>query len=750
MARKVNKKIKELVEVESIKVDLAKNFLEDAIIYGTYVATERALPDVRDGLKPVARRILYTMIRSGNTSDKAYRKSALQVGKVMGELHPHGDSSIYETMIKMSHYWNCWLMLVSIKGNNGNLSGDVAAAQRYTETRLNLWSEKIFSLFNKDSVDFIDNYDNTLQEPTVLPSLLPLLLINGTFGISVGFISSIPQHNPIQAIESYLLYCKKKKVSLDELIEKLEGPDFVTGGEVFEFNKMREFYETGESTMRVRGKTRIEGNSVIIYEIPTTLAGGIIAYSNDLQDKIADGIISLATKVTDYTNSKGVYIEVQAKDGVNPKELEKELYAKTALQGSRALRFNVIEDEIPTVTNLMDYYESIHNFGLDVISRYYNGEKNKLNDKAEVLEGLIQVMDLIDPVIDLIRSSSNRSEAQKVLMTGKLGGLKLKTKKNEKIVSKFNFSEIQSNAILDTKLSKLSKLSGMELENDLAKLKKEINKLNKIIEDPNKELIKVLNSWIKELKSDPYFSRKTQITNNDKIGFTPIVIKRKTSILINQLGYLKVLKPETALTVEEGMKFENLDSDLDIGWFSSDGNFNKVLIDSLGSHNLRDKGVSLSATLKLPQGVYPINNQGSAIIFDQNNNEEIVFVSELGKVKIVKKSEFDSSRKKIQGTKLGKDDSLLFASKLNNSSKFLILSTNKGEIKKVSIKDLPKLSRSSKGVQVGVLLNGDRISSVNLVSEKDTISIGGKEIKVSDLETSNLSTRFKKFKNEVK
>ena len=215
MARKVNKKIKELVEVESIKVDLAKNFLEDAIIYGTYVATERALPDVRDGLKPVARRILYTMIRSGNTSDKAYRKSALQVGKVMGELHPHGDSSIYETMIKMSHYWNCWLMLVSIKGNNGNLSGDGAAAQRYTETRLNLWSEKIFSLFNKDSVDFIVNYDNTLQEPTVLPSLLPLLLINGTFGISVGFISSIPQHNPIQAIESYLLYCKKKKVSLD-------------------------------------------------------------------------------------------------------------------------------------------------------------------------------------------------------------------------------------------------------------------------------------------------------------------------------------------------------------------------------------------------------------------------------------------------------------------------------------------------------------------------------------------------------
>ena len=293
-------------------------------------------------------------------------------------------------------------------------------------------------------------------------------------------------------------------------------------------------------------------------------------------------------------------------------------------------------------------------------------------------------------------------------------------------------------------------MSGIELENDLAKLKKEINKLNKIIEDPNKELIKVLNSWIKELKSDPYFSRKTQITNNDKISFTPIVIKRKTSILINQLGYLKVLKPETALTVEEGIKFENLDSNLDIGWFSSDGNFNKVLIDSLGSHNLRDKGISLSATLKLPQGVYPINNQGSAIVFDKNTDEEIVFVSELGKVKIVKKSEFYSSRKKIQGTKLGKDDSLLFASKLNNSSKFLILSTNKGEIKKVSIKDLPKLSRSSKGVQVGVLLNGDRISSVNLVSEKDTISIGGKEIKVSDLETSNLSTRFKKFKNEVK
>ena len=181
MVKKINKKkVKEIVQVESTKVDLGENFLEDAIIYGTYVATDRALPDIRDGLKPVARRILYTMLRSGNTSDKSFRKSALQVGKVMGELHPHGDVSIYETMIKMSQYWNAWFRLVSIKGNNGNLSGDGAAAQRYTETRLNLWSEKIFSLFNKNSVDFTDNYDNTLQEPKVLPALIPLLLINGT------------------------------------------------------------------------------------------------------------------------------------------------------------------------------------------------------------------------------------------------------------------------------------------------------------------------------------------------------------------------------------------------------------------------------------------------------------------------------------------------------------------------------------------------------------------------------------------
>jgi len=751
LVKKINKKkVKEIVQVESTKVDLGENFLEDAIIYGTYVATDRALPDIRDGLKPVARRILYTMLRSGNTSDKSFRKSALQVGKVMGELHPHGDVSIYETMIKMSQYWNAWFRLVSIKGNNGNLSGDGAAAQRYTETRLNLWSEKIFSLFNKNSVDFTDNYDNTLQEPKVLPALIPLLLINGTFGISVGFISSIPQHNPIQAIESYLLFCKKKKVTIDELIDKLEGPDFVTGGEVFEFSNMRGFYENGgEYTMRVRGKTRIEGDSVIIYEIPTTLAGGIISYSNDLQDKIADGSLTLAAKVNDYTNSKGVYIEVQAKDGVDPKELEKELYAKTALQGSRALRFNVIEDEIPTVTNLMDYFESIHNFGLDVITRYNTGEKEKLNEKAEILEGLIQVLNLIDPVIDLIRSSSNRTEAMKVLMTGNLNGIKLKTKKNETIVSKFKFSELQANAILDTKLSKLSKLSGVELESDLEKLNKEIAKLDKIINDPNKELIKILNGWLKELKADPYFSRKTTVTDSEKITFKPVVIKRKTSLVVSQLGYVRALKPETALTVEEGIKILDLDSDLEIGWFSSDGNFNKVLVDSLGSHNLRDKGLSLSATLKLSPGVYPINNPGSGIVLDDKKGD-IVFITELGKVKIVDKSEFNLNRKKIQGTKLGTDDSLLFASLINQSNKssqFLVLTTNKGKIKKVSLKSLPKMSRPSKGVQVGSLLKGDRISSVQLVSDNDHINIGGKEIKVSELETSQLSTRFKKIFN---
>ena len=740
--KKENKKI-----ISSIPVDLEKNFLEDAIIYGTYVAKERALPDVRDGLKPVARRIIYTMLKSGNNSDKPFKKSALLVGKVMGEYHPHGDISIYETMLKMSHYWNYWFTLVNVKGNKGTLSGDKYAAQRYTETKLTENSEKLFELLNQNSVDFVDNYDGTKLEPTVLPTILPLLLINGTFGISVGFISSIPQHNPIQAIEAYLLFCKKKTVQLNELLKVLEGPDFTTGGEVYDFSKTIDFYESGEATLFVRGKTRIENNKVIIYEIPTTLAGGIKDYSNDLQDKIADGTLTLASNVEDYTNAKGVLIEVTAKDGVNPKDLEKELYDKTKLQSTRPIRFNVIENGIPTITNLMDYFESIHNFGVDTIQRYYSAEKIKIEKKIETLSGLISILenDLIDPIIDLIRSSSSKKDLKEALMFGNLGSITLKFKKHEKLIKKLSFTESQTDFILETKLSKLSRLSHLELIKEKKALDKELNQLDKIIEQPNKEIIKILNSWLKNLKSNDYFNRKTLVTDSEKITFTPVVIKRKSSIVINQFGYLRSLKPEVAEPLTDNIKIENVDSDLKIGWFSSDGNFNSILVDSIGTHNLRDKGVSLSAILKLESGVYPIKNEYSSIIMNEEKENKIIFVSELGKVKKTKKSEFYLSRKKVQGTKLGKNDSLIYSAILPSNFSHLILITQKGEIKKIPINLIPEQGRVASGVLSGILQEGDKLAQVIPVRKSDTFTISGKEIKASEIKEDKLSTRFKKI-----
>ena len=258
------------------QVRFEKTFKEDAIEYGTEVAVNRALPDFRDGLKPVDRRILYSMVESKFFQSKPFHKSALVVGRVMGEYHPHSDSSIYDVLVRMSCFWRQRLCYIDLKGNNGNYLGRPAAASRYTEVRLDSLVEELLKRLQFGVVPFVDNYSFDKKEPTVLPIPIPALLINGTFGIASGFISSIPEHNPVEVLKAFKVFCKKRKVALEDIYKEMPGPDFVLGGEIFKIEDMKQFYECGTASINVRGKTKSEKNKVIIYEVPYNLTGSIL------------------------------------------------------------------------------------------------------------------------------------------------------------------------------------------------------------------------------------------------------------------------------------------------------------------------------------------------------------------------------------------------------------------------------------------------------------------------------------------
>jgi len=470
----------EIAPFETVRLD--EQFKDDYVEFGTYVAEQRALPDVRDGLKPVARRILFLMKRNGYTSDKPYKKSARIVGIVMGELHPHGDTSIYEAMVRMSKNWINPLLFVDFKGNRGNRRGDGPAAQRYTEARMSLLCENLLSKLNSASVPYVPNYSDEFLEPVALPFLIPNLLINGNDSIAVGFNSRIPQHNPLEVIEAYKLFLKRKKISVEDLLEVMPGPDFPTGGEVFELENLYNFYKTGEDTkMMVRGKTEIDGNSVIITELPYNIVSNIDAYFEKLLDSVLDGVITNASSCKNRTTHKGVKIIVNAKDGCDPKDLEAELYAKTPLQSSTPLRFNVLRNGIPTRLDLLEYFNEVKEFGISVIKNDSVYQLEKISKSIRLKTGLLSALDQIDIIIELIKNSKKRSDIIAGLTKGDVQEKQFKTKKSFLQAKKLNFTEEQAEEIVRIPLGRLSSLSRIQMEDELKKLQTEYSKLNKIL-----------------------------------------------------------------------------------------------------------------------------------------------------------------------------------------------------------------------------------------------------------------------------
>ena len=526
------------------EVDLQKTMETSYIDYAMSVIASRALPDVRDGLKPVQRRILYAMIELNNGPDKPHRKCARIVGDTMGKYHPHGDSSIYGALVNLAQEWSTRYPLVDGHGNFGSVDGDGAAAMRYTEARLSKISMEMTADINKDTVDFVPNFDETEKEPSVLPSRFPNLLVNGTTGIAVGMATNIPPHNLRETIDGVLKIIENKiefdrETEIEEILDIIKGPDFPTGAMILGRNGINEAYRTGRGKIKVRAVSEIEpmGNGrqrIVVTELPYMVnkAKLIEKIAELVRDRKVEGISDLR----DESSREGMRVVIELKKDANPNIVLNHLYKHTQLQDTFGVILLALVNNEPMVLNLKQILELYLKHQEEVITRRSRYELNKAEERAHILQGLLIALDHIDEVIRIIRSSKNVAEAK------------------EKLIESFGLTDIQAQAIVDMRLRALTGLEREKLENEYAELQAKIAELKAILAD-EKKLLGVIRDEITIIRNKYGDDRRTSIgIDDDEITIEDLIKKESTVITMTKLGYIKRMTVDNFRSQNRGGK----------------------------------------------------------------------------------------------------------------------------------------------------------------------------------------------------
>ncbi|MCR4999525.1 MAG: DNA topoisomerase 4 subunit A, partial [Lachnospiraceae bacterium] len=537
------------------EVDLKKTMETSYIDYAMSVIAARALPDVRDGLKPVQRRVLFSMSELHNTPDKPHRKCARIVGDTMGKYHPHGDSSIYGALVNMAQEWSTRYILVDGHGNFGSVDGDGAAAMRYTEARLSKISMAMLQDIEKDTVNFIPNFDETEQEPTVLPSRYPNLLVNGTTGIAVGMATNIPPHNLREVVAAVNMMIENqinedRETDIEELMDVVKGPDFPTGGTILGRAGIEEAYRTGRGKIRVRAVTDIEPmsngkNRIIVTELPYAVnKARLVEYIGKLvRDKKLDGI----TALRDESSREGMRIVIELRKDVNPNVMLNQLYKHTQLQDTFGVIMLALVNNEPKILNLKDMLVHYLNHQKDVVTRRTKFDLNKAEERAHILEGLLIALDNIDEVIHIIRASANVQEAK------------------EQLMKRFGLTDAQAQAIVDMRLRALTGLERGKLEAEYEELKKRIAYLKEILAD-EKKLLGVIRDEISEIAAKYGDDRRTSIGFDEyDINMEDLIPVTSTVITFTKLGYIKRMNVDNFKSQHRGGKgikgMETIDED---------------------------------------------------------------------------------------------------------------------------------------------------------------------------------------------
>ena len=689
------------------EVDLKKTMETSYIDYAMSVIAARALPDVRDGLKPVQRRIMYAMIELNNGPDKPHRKCARIVGDTMGKYHPHGDSSIYGALVNLAQDWSTRYPLVDGHGNFGSVDGDGAAAMRYTEARLSKISMEMLRDIKKDTVDFIPNFDETEKEPVVLPSRFPNLLVNGTSGIAVGMATNIPPHNLREVINGVVKiidnYEIDKETEIEELLKIIKGPDFPTGAEILGTNGIEQAYRTGRGKIRVRAVSNIESmengkNSIVVTELPYMVnKAKLIEKISELhRDKRVDGI----TDLRDETSREGMRICIELRRDVNPNIVLNQLYKHTQLQDTFGVIMLALVNNEPVVMNLLQMLQYYLKHQEEVVTRRTQYDLNNAEKRAHIVEGLLIALDNIDEVIQLIRSSKTAAEAK------------------EKLMERFSLSEPQANSIVEMRLRSLTGLEREKLENEYAELKKVIEEYRAILAD-RKVLLGVVKKEIIEIRDKYGDDRRTSIGYDEfDLSMEDLIPNENTVITMTKLGYIKRMSVDNFKSQHRGGKgikgMQTIDDDYIenmlmttthhyIMFFTNKGRMYRLKVYQIPECGRTARGTAIINLIQLMP-----DERITAVITlrDYDENKYLFMATKKGIVKKTSIMEYANIRKSgLQAINLRDDDDLIEV-KVTDNTKDIFLVTKHGQCIRFNENDVRTTGRVSMGV-IGMNLSYD-------------------------------------------
>lgn len=717
-------------EENIIQLDFSEEMKTSYRDYAMSVIVARALPDVRDGLKPVQRRILYAMKELGLSPDKPHRKSARIVGDTMGKYHPHGDSSIYDALVHMTEDYSLNAPLVDGHGNFGSIDGDGAAAMRYTEARLSKPGMMLLDNLDKGLVDFLPNFDDSEKEPAVLPATLPNLLINGTTGIAVGMATNIPPHNPTEVIDAVIAYMDRPGISIDKLMDYIPAPDFPTGGIIINASDMRDIYEKGEGKIRLRARTEIEKGdagrtNIVITEIPYTISGNKLKLVESLAALAKDKIFDEIYDVRDESSKEGIRIVVEVKKGRDIDNLLNGLYKKSQMEdtyGVNLLAIRPTENGTgqPKVFNLKSLIEEFVLFQEDLYTREYQFLLEKAKKRLEIVEGLMKATDVIDLIIEILRGSSSVKQAKTCLIEGITEGIKFKSKASEKEAATLSFTENQADAILAMQLSKLIGLEILKLHEENDTLIANIAEYEKVLSD-SKELYKVIKGRLREFKKIFNSPRRTSLMDTVAKAYVEKVVIEDLYVCFDRFGYTKAIdaaafgraSEETKKDFSFVLKIKNTDK---LCIFTDKGNMHQVKMEKVPRCKVKDKGTLIHSLCKMEN-----DEEGLLYVsFEELFESILLFVTKNGYIKLVSGAEFETGRQMIAATKLDADDEvvgviMLSASDVLTGTKKVILLTKDGLSLGFPLSEVSELKKTSRGVKGITLEKEDTVAFATVV-----------------------------------
>jgi DNA gyrase subunit A len=707
-----------------VNIDYVDEMRQNYLDYSLSVIIGRAIPDLRSGLKPVHTRILYDMYKQGLWHNKPYKKSAHTVGSTMGRYHPHGES-IYGALVGLSQTFRKNAAFVDGHGNMGSIEELSFAASRYTECRLEKFTEDIMlDYLDQDAVDFVKNYDGTTEEPSVLPAKIPMLLVNGGDGIAVGLTSNIPPHALSEVVDASIAVLKNADISTEELMSLIPAPDFPTGGAIVNAKDLPAIYESGEGKLRIRGKVEVEElkggkKRLVISEIPFTMIGsGIAKFLNDVIDLAEDKTLPEVVDVSNQTNKDGVRLVIELKKDADVEHVKNVLFKKTKLEDTFGVHMLAIYNGRPMTLSLKEILSRHIDFRYECETRKYNHMLAKELSKQEIQEGLIKACDIIDLIIEILRGAKNVKDAKACLMNGDTSNITFKKKTSEKNASSLSFTEAQAQAILDMRLQKLIGLELSELKAEYKKTTKNIATYKNILENRD-VMTNLIIEDMERIKKEYSRPRRTTIEDAEEIVIkAPEVKEQPLMMLMDKFGYTKTIDMSTYeknkdAVLAESQHIIDCVNTSKVCIFTNKGQMHQVKVMDIPHGRLRDKGTPIDNISN-----YSSANEDIVFMCDEKElaGKKLLFTTKQGMMKQVDGAEFIVSKRTIAATKLLDNDEVVSV-QFVESKHNIILSTNGSTLLKFASTEVPEKKKGAVGVRGIKLVKNDYVDDVYLYED---------------------------------